>query len=339
MNLISKILLSALIFFTLSCSNESISELVSLSGSTMGTTYSIKFIKNQDIETVQIKTDIDSTLKKVNQQMSTYIPTSELSQFNSYKDTSWFKISNDLAYVIKKSLDICGLSSGALDITVGPLVNLWGFGPEHRPTKIPSESDIQRALKNVGWENLQVTLNPPSVKKRNPNIYCDLSSTAKGYGVDKIAEYFDSLNISNYLIEIGGELNTKGNKIDKSPWRVGISKPDELGGIQEIINLSNSAMATSGDYWNYFEENGLRYSHTINPVTGKPIMHKLASVTVLAESCLLADGYATAMNVMGEKKAIEFAKKNNLKAYFIYRNNDEFVINYTNDFEKLIDKN
>ncbi len=326
----------AIVLLLFACSRDRTSEMISLLGKTMGTTYSIKYVNSIGIENNQIHRKIDSTLNEVNQQMSTYISTSEISMFNKFQDTVWFSISNDLAKVIRASLEICEISNGALDITVGPLVNMWGFGPENRPTKIPDEHDIAKELKNIGWENLRVRMNPPSVKKSNPKIYCDLSSTAKGFGVDKIALLLDSLKIENYLVEIGGELRSKGIKEGNKPWKVGISKPDELGGIHEVIALTNKAMATSGDYWNYFEQDGVRFSHTINPKTGKPITHKLASVTVIAETCLEADGIATALDVMGEKEGFEFAQQNNLCAYFIHRKDDQFIVNYTESFKDLL---
>ena len=329
----------ALILILLSCSKERSGVVDSLIGKTMGTTYSIKFVNSAGIEIDQIHNKIDSILKEVNQQMSTYISTSEISIFNKFQDTAWYNISYDLANVLKTSLGICDFSNGALDITVGPLVNLWGFGPENRPTKIPNKIEITQELKNVGWENLHVRLTPSSVKKSNPDIYCDLSSTAKGFGVDKVAIFLESIDIRNYLVEIGGELRSKGVKKEGNPWKVGISKPDELGGIHEVIELSNMAMATSGDYWNYFEENGVRFSHTINPKTGRPINHKLASVTVIAKTCLEADGIATALDVMGENEGFEFAKQNDLCAYFIHRKDDQFVVNYTESFKELLAQN
>ena len=334
-----KFLLTYLFLFAfISCDKNPSEELVTITGRTMGTTYSVKYLDNSTKDIEEVKADITRILKTVNAQMSTYIPSSELSKFNSVRDTSWYQISYDLAFVINKSLEICKLSGGALDITVGPIVNLWGFGPDNKPTAIPSDSAINEALKSVGWHNIKVSLDPPRVKKKLPEIYCDLSSTAKGFGVDKVSGYLSSLGVDNYLVEIGGELKARGKKLLKQKWRVGIAKPDNNATVQEIIILSNSAMATSGDYWNYFEENGVRYSHTVDPTTGRPITHKLASITVIAESCLMADGLATAMDVMGDKKGYQFALDNNLPAYFIVRNNGEFVVNYTDSFRKFIVK-
>lgn len=328
-----------LLFTFFSCNNLKDYDLVELSGTTMGTTYSVKYLNNSSQNIEVVKSNISAILEAVNAQMSTYIPDSELSKFNSLKDTSWFSVSNDLAFVLQQSLEICRLSNGALDITVGPLVNLWGFGPENKPTKIPTDSVIAKALDLVGWENISVTLDPPAVKKKLPDIYCDLSSTAKGFGVDKVADYLVSIGIKSYLVEIGGELRAEGKKSFNKEWRIGISKPDNNSSLQEVITLNSNAMATSGDYWNYFEENGVRYSHTINPKTGRPIKHKLASITIFAKTCLLADGLATAIDVIGDKAGYQFAMENKLPAYFIIRNNDEFVVNYNHYFQDFIVQN
>jgi len=333
------VLIYLILFAFISCNDRENYDLIEIAGSTMGTTYSVKYLSNSSKSVEEVKSKISRILENVNNQMSTYIPDSELSQFNNYNDTSWFSISADLAFVLQQSLDICRISNGALDITVGPLVNLWGFGPENKPTVVPTDSKIEKALILVGWKNIAVTLEPPTVKKKLPDIYCDLSSTAKGFGVDKVSDYLVSLGINNFLVEIGGELRAAGRKSIDNEWRIGISKPDNNSSLQEVITLNNNAMATSGDYWNYFEENGIRYSHTINPKTGRPIKHKLASITVFAETCLSADGLATAIDVMGEEDGYQFTIDNEIPAYFITRNKNEYVVNYNSYFERFIVQN
>jgi len=333
------LIIFSFVYLFSACGDKGRDELILITGATMGTTYSVKYLNNISESIENVKVNIEETLQTVNAQMSTYIPDSELSRFNSSSDTSWFSISNDLAFVLNSSLEICELTNGALDITVGPLVNIWGFGPENKPTAIPTEAEINSALETVSWKNIEVRLNPPAVKKKMSKIYCDLSSTAKGFGVDKVSGYLASIGVKNYLVEIGGELRAFGTKSKGEEWRIGISKPNNNSSIQEVIKLNNTSMATSGDYWNYFEEDGIRYSHTINPKTGRPISHKLASITILAETCLLADGLATAIDVMGEIKGLEFATENSLCAYFITRENDQFVVNYTESFNKLILEN
>ncbi|MDA3860485.1 MAG: FAD:protein FMN transferase [Melioribacteraceae bacterium] len=330
-----KYFLISLLFLLYSCTNPIKDVVHSISGETMGTTYSVKFISQSPVNLVEIENEVNYLLKIVNQQMSTFIPSSELSLLNKSKSTDWIEVSYDLAFVMHAALRISQFSNGKFDITIGPLVNLWGFGPDNKPQIVPSNREIKNLRTYVGYRNVDVRLNPPSIKKHNPNVYCDLSAIAKGFGVDKISEYLTSKDINNYLVEIGGELRANGNKF-KDNWVVGISVPTQSGTIQETIYLNNQSMATSGDYWNYFEENGIRYSHTINPVTGKPITHKLASVTIITESCMEADALATAIDVMGPKAGLKFAKENELNVYFIVKGENNFETFFTPNFKVLI---
>jgi thiamine biosynthesis lipoprotein len=325
----------------INCINSNPSEnLMVLDGSTMGTYYSIKLIKSDIASSKKtaenIQAGVDSLLIVVNQQMSTYIDDSEISRFNQYKNTDWFPVSADLRYVIEKAIQISKLSGGAFDITVGPLVNLWGFGTEERIQKIPTNEEIQERMAFIGYQNLSVKKSPSSIKKREISLYCDLSAIAKGFGVDKITEYLDLLTIHNYLIDIGGEIRTRGRNQQGLLWKIGISTPDDKFGIQKVVLLENKAVATSGDYRNYFESDGQRYSHTIDPTTGRPIAHKLASVTVLHDTCMIADALATAIDVMGPDKGYEFAIAQELPVFMIVRENDRFVEKMTPGFEKYL---
>lgn len=304
----------------------------------MGTTYSVKIVKDRLETPSNLKAEIDSILLEVNRQMSTYIPESEISRFNSSEATEWFPVSIDFAKVVDKTKQIGMETEGALDLTIGPLVNLWGFGPDQKPVSIPSEQDIADAKQKVGLNKIEVRTNPPALKKSIPELYCDLSASAKGFGVDKLSEFISNLNFENFLIEIGGEIRVSGKNQLNNAWKIGIADPDLPGEINEVVSLKDMAMATSGDYWNYFEEDGIRYSHTIDSRTGKPITHKLASVTVLNESCMIADAYATAINVMGPEKGFEFAEKMKLPAYFIVRDNKGFIKRSTKLFDLHIKK-
>jgi thiamine biosynthesis lipoprotein len=326
-----------LLLFISSCSNPIEETLYSISGKTMGTTFSIKFTSQNILNSEEIEEEINEVLRTVNRQMSTYIPSSELSLFNQSKDTNWISVSSDLASVCDEALKISKISKGKFDITVGPLVNLWGFGPNNIPQKIPTIKEIAERREFIGYKNVHVQLLPSAIKKSQPNIYCDLSAIAKGFGVDKVSEYLLKKGITNHLVEIGGELRASGNKFGNN-WKVGISRPNQSRTIQEIIELNNLAMATSGDYWNYFEEDGVRYSHTIDPTTGRPISHKLASVTVIAESCMKADGLATAIDVMGPVLGLKFSNENELSAYFIVKEENDFKIFYTSQFFDLFMK-
>jgi thiamine biosynthesis lipoprotein len=212
---------------------------------------------------------------------------------------------------------------GALDVTVGPLVNLWGFGPEARPEVIPSDEELAERRANTGIEHLEVSGN--TLKKDIPNLYVDLSTIAKGWGVDVVADYIQSQGIMNYMVEVGGEMRVKGLNREGVPWRIAIEKPSvEERAIQEIIEPGDMAVATSGDYRNYFERDGIRYSHIINPETGKPINHKVVSVTVLDKSSMTADGLATGLMVMGEVKGMQVAQENNIPVLMIVKTEDGF---------------
>ncbi|MCB0750904.1 MAG: FAD:protein FMN transferase, partial [Ignavibacteriae bacterium] len=290
-------------------------EVYSLAGTTMGTTYSLKVIEPLASQKfIQLNTKIDSLLVDVNQKMSTYIPDSELSLFNKSQSTSWIKISKDLAHVINTSKNVSKESNGSFDITVGPLVNLWGFGPEKNDDIIPDEGKMKQLLTEVGIDKIELDLDNLQMRKMNPDIYVDLSAIAKGYGVDKVGIFLESLGLNEYMIEIGGEVRTRGKNKDNEKWKIGISTPNN-NGLQKVLGISNYSAATSGDYFNYFEVDGIRYSHTIDPRTGKPIQHKLASVTVIHKNCENADAYATSIDVMGPKEGYEFALKMKLPVF------------------------
>ncbi len=298
-----------------SCSSPRIAE---LSGSTMGTYYSVKYYPVKGAEKENVVNSIDSLLLCVNNIMSTYLPNSELSRFNEYRDTTWFSCSGELAETVAAGITISQKSGGAYDITVGPLVNLWGFGPgEHRDT-VPAPDAVRKIKEFVGYEKLSVKLNPPALKKSDSRVYVDLSSIAKGYGVDRIAEFLAEKNIRDFMVEIGGEVRTRGQNLGKE-WKIGVATPDESRGIEGILFLNSMAVATSGDYYNYFEKEGKRYSHTINPKTGYPVTHKLASVTVLAEKCMIADAMATAIDVLGPDEGYKFAEREKLPVFLIVK--------------------
>ena len=330
------------IFLILSCNSGNKWNLNSFSGNTMGTTYSIKIVYDSDFysksDFYNLKFSVDSILTDINRQMSTYIEDSELSQFNNLNDTAWFPVSSDFAYVLQRSVDIGKMTEGALDITVGPLVNLWGFGPVKKGRSIPPQEKIIEMLENTGLDYIKVDTVLSRIKKYKAGIYCDLSSTAKGYAVDKIAGYLSELKWDNYLVEIGGEVRAYGKNQNREYWNIGIAEPGSISEPFYVVSLNNLAMATSGDYWNYFEQDGIRYSHTIDPRTGYPIKHNLASVTILSKSCLEADGLATAIDVLGPEEGFQFAYEKNIAAYFIVRNHDNYSTEQTPEFASMTKK-
>ncbi len=323
------ILLSALV----GCQDQ----LITISGPTMGTTFQVKIVQSEiTMDLDVLEREINARLTEVNRQMSTYRDNSEITQFNRARSTDWFGVSSDFAYVLHIAQEISTWSDGAFDVTIGPLVNLWGFGPSAIPDRVPSPDSIEAAKTLVGYKKIRVALSISAIKKEIPEVYCDLSAIAKGFGVDRVASYLDSLGINRYFIEIGGELRTKGHNHLRQLWRIGIASPAGQGELQKALALDNMSMATSGDYHNYFERDGVRYSHTIDPRTGRPITHALASVTVIHKSCAYADGLATAINAMGPEKGFVFAEKRNLAVFMIVRQGDEFVEKMTSNFEELL---
>ncbi|MCC2605145.1 FAD:protein FMN transferase [Planctobacterium marinum] len=310
---------------------------VHLSGPTMGTTYNIKYWSENTTDSTLLQQRIDDELVHINKLMSTYDPASELSMLNQTKSTEPYPLSSETLVVVEEALRIGKLSNQYLDITVGPLVNLWGFGPQARPEVIPSDVDIDAARARVGIDKLSVSGN--SLSRAHPDMYVDLSTVAKGYGVDQVAEIVASFGIDNYLVEIGGEMRVAGVKRNGQAWRIAIEKPVSLErAIQEIITVGNNAIATSGDYRNYYEEDGMRYSHLIDPKTGKPIQHNLVSVTVVHPSCLTADGYSTAIAVMGKDAGLAMALENDLAVLLITRENGEFKEYTTPGFDSFMSK-
>ncbi|OTA18006.1 FAD protein FMN transferase ApbE [Xenorhabdus vietnamensis] len=312
-----------------------------LNGQTMGTYYSVKYVADSSSPAPEnLQKEIDRLLEEVNDQMSTYRPNSELSRFNQSREVNKpFPVSAATAKVVTEAMRINKLTEGALDVTVGPLVNLWGFGPEGRMTKAPTDEELATRRGWTGINHLSVEGN--NLIKSIPELYVDLSSIAKGYGVDAVAEYLESQNIKNYMVDIGGEVRTLGNNGKGNPWRIAIEKPSDSGmaqNAQEIIEPGNMSIATSGDYRNYFEQNGVRYSHTINPKTSRPITHNLVSITVIAPTCMSADGFSTGLDVLGPEKGMEVAEKLNIPVFMIVKTKEGFEERYSTAFKAYLQK-
>ena len=309
-----------------------------ISGPVFGTSYHINVVLAGDQERLEnLASGIDEVLEKVDASMSTWREDSELSRFNQRTDQSeWVPISAGFLEVLQKAEEISVMTDGAFDVTIGPVVNLWGFGPQARPEQIPSEETLEKALAATGYEKLELRAEPPAVRATPPQ-YVDLSAIAKGYGVDAVARFLDSEGVEAYLVEIGGEVRVSGRKPDGSTWRLAIEQPMSEGReVNRVVALESRAMATSGDYRNYYESEGRRYSHTIDPETGRPIGHKLASVTVIADDCMTADALATGFDVMGYERANELAVRENIPAYFIVRTDDGFETHQTPAFSSYV---
>lgn len=332
-----------LAFFLTGCGQETVQSKpeIHITGSTMGTYYSIKVADDAVQDGAKLQAEVDVLLERVNDQMSTYRPDSELSRFNQHKDNTPVVVSRDTARVVTEAIHIGRESRGALDVTVGPLVNLWGFGPDAKPTKVPSDELISQTRQKTGLGNLHVntSVDADTLQKDIPDLYVDLSAIAKGFGVDKVAEYLESLGARNYLVEIGGELRLNGVNGKGHPWRVAIEKPTvNAGSVQEVIQPGDNGVATSGDYRNYYELDGKRFSHTIDPLTGKPITHRMVSVTVIHPSCMTADGLATALTVMGPEKSLAYAKEQGLAIFVITKTDDGFEESYSDAFKPYLVK-
>jgi len=307
-----------------------------LEGSTMGTTYHITLVKvPPQLKEIQLKQEIDKLLNEVNQQMSTYKKDSELSLLNQNPSTDWIPISKALFTVIQEALRVSELSEGAFDITVGPLVNLWGFGAKWTEEKIPSQEEIYQTKQRVNYQYLSIQTNPPAIKKAKPDVYIDLSGIAKGYGVDVIADFVEKQGILNYLIEIGGELRTKGSNPQGEAWKVAVEKPiPNIRATQTIIPVHDAGIATSGDYRNFFELNGRRFSHIIDPKTGEPVQTNVVSATILdSKSCMTADAWAKMPIVMGAEKALALAERKNIAMYLLIKEGDQFISKSSRAFQ------
>ncbi len=302
-------------------------QMLELRGPTMGTTYSVKIFDPPEAKE-DLAFLVDQLLRNVNDQMSTYLENSEITRFNRSKSTDWFPVSEELASVVAFSQVISEKTEGAFDVTVGPLVNVWSFGPDPSTRTVPEGGVIAKLRESVGYRKLSVRVDPPALKKSVPELKIDLSAVAKGYAVDRMVALLNEQGASNVFAEIGGEVSVSGNKAGQW-WKVGIQMPDAVSDsvlIAHSLNVGGSddlAMATSGDYRNYFEVDGKRYSHTIDPRTGWPIEHPLASVTVVAKNCMAADAWATALNVLGPEESLRLAKVEGLDVLLVARDETE----------------
>ena len=268
--------------------------------------------------------------------MSTYRSDSELSRLNRFDEPDWFGVSADTAAVIDEALQVGRLSGGAFDVTVSPLVNLWNFGPVKRTEdRVPSAAEIEDVMARVGFEKVEVRFSPPAVRKERDDLSIDLSGIAKGFAVDQVAKHLEQDKIQDYMVDVGGEVKARGRNPKGNAWRIGIETPTSgKRDVQRVISLDGLAVATSGDYRNYFEQDGVRYCHLIDPRSGRPIGHKLASVSVVGPDCARADSLATALMVLGPDDGYNLAVEEDLAALFLVKTEDGFVEKTTPRFKK-----
>ncbi len=305
---------------------------VIFAGHTMGTTYHVKVVVEGGGLPTDIETQVQSVLDAVDLSMSTYKPDSELNRLNRHPVGEAFAVSADLWAVLDISATVYTLTNGAFDPTVAPLVDLWGFGPVDTGDRVPSEAEIEELVAQIGFNKLLRDATRRTVIKSD-NLHLDLSAVAKGYAADKVAHLLREHGIDRYMIEIGGELALSGLNIADEPWRIAIEMPALLqGNVQKIIAVTGRGMATSGDYRNYFEKDGRRYSHTIDPRTGKPIIHRLASVTVIAETSAMADALATGFDVLGAERALVIAGELGVPVFLLVRREGVFKELYNQAF-------
>jgi len=295
-------------------------------GATMGTTWSVK-LAEESLEAgaqARITAEIEGRLEEVEALMSTWRPESELSRFNRHHSTEPFAVSPQTLAVFRAAREVSDLSGGAFDVTVAPLVAAWGFGATDRLPEPPATAELAALRERVGYWKIELDEVAGTLRKTEPDTTCDLSAIAKGHGVDRIAEGLVELGYENFLVEVGGELRARGRKREGGGWRVAIERPEDgaARSIHEIIELRDTAIATSGDYRNYYEVGGERVSHTIDPRRGEPIRHGVASVSILHPEAVRADALATALNVLGLQRGLAVAEQHGLGALFIVREPD-----------------
>ena len=313
-----------------------------ISGKTMGTTYHITVVTGYFEDTAGLEEEIEKRLKAVNRSMSTYMKDSEISRFNALKNTDEkFYISDDFLQVMMIAKKVYEFTGGAWDGTVDPLVTMWGFGRFGVKDSVPSAEEIKTCLATVGFEQIEIS-EEKYLRKKNASVSLDLASIAKGYGVDQIADLIGKKGFKDFLVEIGGEVLASGLRTDGKPWKIGINTPRKdalLNQVYNVVNLQNKALATSGDYRIFFEAEGKRYSHILDPKTGYPVTNRVVSVSVMADNCTLADGLATGIMVMGHEKGIEAVNRiEGVECLIVVEEeNGSFKDYYSKGFKRIIE--
>jgi len=319
------------------CGNETRLPQIELAGQTMGTTFNIVLVApREDLQKDALQSDIVATLEHVETLASTWRENSELSVFNAAASTDWQAVSDEFCTVLEQAQRVSMTTGGAFDITVGPLVNLWGFGPNGDATAPPEDVEIAAARTRVGYEKLETRCETPAARKLVPDLYVDLSGWAKGYAVDKVAALLDAYGLGRYLVEIGGEVKVRGQNAADKKWAIAIEAPaTDRRDVQSVVRVTDTGVATSGDYRNYFVYQGSNYSHTIDPRTGRPVDHDLAAVTVVDASAAYADAMATALLVLGPEDGPTLAEQLGVAGYFLIRNATGIRELKTSNFQML----
>ena len=298
-----------------------------LDGKTMGTFWRVSVIGVDEAKAEALRAKVQAQLDADDRLLSTWKNDSALMRFNHATDTRPWPVSEAMADIVTLSLRIGAKTHGAMDITVGPLVNLWGFGPDKQPVATPDAQAIAAAKARTGLQHLQV-INQSGrqfLQKDIPDLFVDLSTVGEGYAADHLARLMEQEGISRYLVSVGGALVSRGMNGEGKPWRVAIQKPtDRENAVQAIVDINGHGISTSGSYRNYYELDGKRISHVIDPQTGQPITHKLVSVTVIAPTALEADGWDTGLMVLGPEKAQQVVREEGLAVYMIVKEGEGF---------------
>jgi len=313
-------------------------EEIVLSGPAQGTVYNVKVAAAPaSVDSHAIRVVIDEVLDSVDRSMSGYRSDSELSRFNASQSTGWIDVSPDFATVVAVSQETSQASHGAFDITVAPLVSLWGFGPAGEPALIPDDAAVREVQSRVGFGMLEVRREPAALRKKDPRLTVDLNGAAPGFTVDKLAQRFETMGLHHFLIDIGGEVMARGRNAQGEPWHIAVEQPiDTEPEPYAILRLTDFSVTTSGEYRHYYSRDGKRFSHTIDPRTGRPVQHDLAAVVVMGPTSLGIDTWATALNVLGEQEGYELAKQRGIPAMFIVQQGDRLIKKMTPGFEEHV---
>ena len=313
---------------------------INLTGQTMGTNYTIVVVdQNRKIEKSALQSSVDAALAQVNSELSNWDAGSEVSRLNALKTNAKTAMSPAMAAVMNGAAEVHGATDGQFDVTMGPLIELWGFGAQGKLGAVPTDAEIEATLAKIGQSN-SLTIEGNMISKSNPEAQIFLSAIGKGYGVDRIADVVRAAGATDFMVEIGGDLVTSGRNPEGQHWQIGIESPNLAdSGLEKVARISGMGMATSGDYRNYFEVDGQRFSHILDTKTGRPVTHKTASVSVLAENAMMADAWATAMLVLGRDRGLEIANQRDLAVLFLDRdensNSLDFVQTPSARFEAL----
>ncbi|GAB3682502.1 FAD:protein FMN transferase [Salinisphaera aquimarina] len=313
-------------------------EPIQIGGPAQGTTYKITVMEPGRVDADAVRAAARRVIDDIDRQMSTWRDDSEVSKFNAAKADTWIPVSPALAQVTQRALAIGRDTGGAFDVTLGPILRIWGFGAEaDAPQHLPTRAELDAAREKTGIGLIEVRSDPPALRKKSADATLDLAGLAQGFTVDRIAAALEKLGLSHFLVELGGELYAHGSKSDQRPWRIGVEKPESgVRAIERVVGLKNAGMTTSGDYRDYIELDGHRFSHTIDPRTGRPVAHDLRAVTVIAADALTADAMATALLVMGPQVGMRYADKHEIAALFVSGHEGAYTEEGSNAFKPYL---